>query len=345
MSTVTRPHTDDPRLRPFLDARTEESASAALDSLLHGEPDRVVRDSVRRALGESGIDASHLEDIASQVRLGLVRRLWSRRNGGGEPIENFLGYAVGVAENECYGFLRRRYPERTRFRNRVRYATSHHPGTMLEKDARGVWQCRTRRTGGRTPQPGATRAFLDDPHGWVSATQLETTLPLPALIDALLARLDRQLELDRLVEALATILGIVDTHRLIRRAAPAEEGEEEIPDPAPGIGDLLQQRESLERVWSEIVELPPRQRAALLLNLRDPDGGGILQMLPATGAATAAAIAAALGMETAELETLWGTLPLDDLSIAVRLGLTRQQIINLRKAARARLARRLGGRI
>ena len=33
---------------------------------------------------------------------------------------------------------------------------------------------------------------------------------------------------------------------------------------------------------------------------------------------------------------------LDDLSIARQLGLTRQQIINLRKSARARLSRRLG---
>jgi hypothetical protein len=40
------------------------------------------------------------------------------------------------------------------------------------------------------------------------------------------------------------------------------------------------------------------------------------------------------------LSALWDQLPLDDLSIAARLGVTRQQVINLRKAARARLARR-----
>jgi hypothetical protein len=34
-------------------------------------------------------------------------------------------------------------------------------------------------------------------------------------------------------------------------------------------------------------------------------------------------------------------LPLDDLELAAHLAVTRQQIINLRKAARARLARRL----
>jgi hypothetical protein len=39
---------------------------------------------------------------------------------------------------------------------------------------------------------------------------------------------------------------------------------------------------------------------------------------------------------------LWKELPLDDLTIAGRLGATRQQVINLRKSARARLVRRLG---
>jgi hypothetical protein len=45
------------------------------------------------------------------------------------------------------------------------------------------------------------------------------------------------------------------------------------------------------------------------------------------------------------LRTLLTRLPLDDLTIAARLGLTRQQVINLRKSARLRLARRLRDRL
>jgi hypothetical protein len=40
---------------------------------------------------------------------------------------------------------------------------------------------------------------------------------------------------------------------------------------------------------------------------------------------------------------MWESLPLDDTAIADRLNLTRQQVINLRKAARMRLARRMAG--
>jgi hypothetical protein len=78
----------------------------------------------------------------------------------------------------------------------------------------------------------------------------------------------------------------------------------------------------------------------LLLNLRDPDGGSALHALPATGLVLMADIARLLELDDRELKTLWDQLPLDDLTIAARLGLTRQQVINLRKSARARLARR-----
>jgi hypothetical protein len=41
------------------------------------------------------------------------------------------------------------------------------------------------------------------------------------------------------------------------------------------------------------------------------------------------------------LAELWNRLPLSDLEIGARLGATQRQVINLRKAARERLARRL----
>jgi hypothetical protein len=41
------------------------------------------------------------------------------------------------------------------------------------------------------------------------------------------------------------------------------------------------------------------------------------------------------------MAAVWNELPLEDAVIAERLGATRQQVINLRKCARARLSRRL----
>ena len=86
--------------------------------------------------------------------------------------------------------------------------------------------------------------------------------------------------------------------------------------------------------------MPVRQRMALLLNLRD-EGGGVAGLLPITGIATVRQIAAALEMADEDFAGLWPRLPLDDASIAGLLGVTRQQVINLRKCARERLARRM----
>jgi hypothetical protein len=62
-----------------------------------------------------------------------------------------------------------------------------------------------------------------------------------------------------------------------------------------------------------------------------------------TGIAGIRAIAEMLSVPAEEFAAMWGKLPLDDLAIAQRLGVTRQQVINLRQAGRKRLGRRLIG--
>ena len=103
----------------------------------------------------------------------------------------------------------------------------------------------------------------------------------------------------------------------------------------------MDQRQQLARLWAEVSELPPAQRTALLLNLRDDSGGSALAFLPPSGVASIREIAKILGMPVEELAGIWGRLPLSDLEIAGRLALSRQQVINLRHSARQRLVRRL----
>jgi hypothetical protein len=105
----------------------------------------------------------------------------------------------------------------------------------------------------------------------------------------------------------------------------------------------VEKRIFLQRLWEEVRELPLAQRAALLLNLREADGRGCLALFPATGVATLRQIAETLEISAERLAELWLQLPLDDATIAGLLDLTRQQVINLRKSARERLARRLKG--
>jgi hypothetical protein len=114
------------------------------------------------------------------------------------------------------------------------------------------------------------------------------------------------------------------------------------PDPVERLDDTLDQQARIRQAWCEIVQLPVRQRVALLLNLRDDQGGSVLAMLPLLKIASIKEIAVALEMPAEDLAALWNELPLEDAAIAGKLGATRQQVSNLRKCARERLLRRLG---
>lgn len=80
----------------------------------------------------------------------------------------------------------------------------------------------------------------------------------------------------------------------------------------------------------------------MLLNLRDDRNESALDLFLFTGTASLTEIATALGKTEEWLAEVWNGLPLADASIASHLALERQQIINLRRTARARLARRMG---
>jgi hypothetical protein len=110
----------------------------------------------------------------------------------------------------------------------------------------------------------------------------------------------------------------------------------------PATDDQLDRQRFLERVWTEIRALPVRQRVALLLNLAGPSSQDMLSLLPVTGVASWPEIATALDMDAVRLQALVPGLPHDDHTIAGLLQVTRRQVINLRKCARERLARRLG---
>ena len=175
-----------------------------------------------------------------------------------------------------------------------------------------------------------------------------------AFVHATLAALGRPCRFATLVAAIGACLGEEDVPAAAAGGGGAGGGRgqdgredglpseaERLRDQRPAILDVLTHREHLERLWGEIRELPPRQRAALLLNLRDDEGRGMIELWPQTGIAPLADLARALELTEAALRELWPTLPRDDQWIAERLGVTRRQVINLRKCARERLARRL----
>jgi len=147
-------------------------------------------------------------------------------------------------------------------------------------------------------------------------------------------------DLDLLVDGIGGMLGI-DNRTPLWTSTLDGDAAAQVADPAGSVAQTLAYRQYLARLWGEVCELPVNQRLAILLNLRDNDGGAALPLLPVIGIASIRQIAAALEMPALDLAALWPELPLDDARIAARLNLTRQQVINLRKSGRERLGRRM----
>jgi len=126
-----------------------------------------------------------------------------------------------------------------------------------------------------------------------------------------------------------------------QRLVPAEAAPSERIDETASVESALVYRSALMLVWREIDLLPPKQRVALLLGLRDENGSALTSLLILLRIVTFDEFAAAVELTPEELAALWDQLPLPDMVIAERLDLNRQQVINLRKSARDRLGRRL----
>lgn len=337
----------DPLLYPFLRELDDAEWKQLSADLVADHIDPIVRSVVQRRLGHSSgsrVPDSEAEDVRAEALLRLLARL-RRARLEEEPILDLRSYVATMAGNACDDHLRRKYPERSRLKNRVRYALKHRTEFSLDRDGFGDWQAGLAAWLKVPPLHDASRLqqVRSDPQSLAGVLRPvdPSGQDLVGLVVALLAWVGQPLEIDELVGAVARLWGVHDAASLAG-ADEKVQGLEQLPDPHPNVAAESEDRVVLQLLWNEVRELPLRQRAALLLNLRETGGASILDLLPATGVASLRDIAEALEMSEEALAALWNDLPLRDSAIGERLGLTRQQVINLRKSARERLARRMG---
>ena len=328
----------DALLIPFLNAAQSLESDNVLARLLsaHASPiiKGIIKEKLRLLAGEADLHGQDAEDVYSDVVAQILARLDSLRSDQStdNTIQDFRSYVATATFNACHQYLRRKYPQRWRLKNRIRYALTH-------RQDFAIWETMGRQICGFA-------AWCD--HEMKPATNMELRqLPedvraLPDLLAAIFTEAGAPIEIDTLVTIVADLQGITDhsTGSIAATNGEIPALEESLPDPSVNVAGEFERRSYMQHLWSEIAELPLTQRQALLLNLKDLHEG-VIALLPLTGAATFRDIARALAMTAEELAELWNKLPLDDATIAGRLGLTRQQIINLRKSARARLARRM----
>jgi RNA polymerase sigma factor (sigma-70 family) len=338
-------------LHPYLLSSREPESSEILEQLICDFAQPIIQDIVSFKLrlwpsGEgTGSDKQDAEDICGEVILRLMNRLHDlKQNPAHKPIANLRSYFAVMAYNACDEYLRKKYPARHRFKNKIRYLLSRQKDFALWETDDRRWLAgyqewrntdwsghRTREVDNLEPDPGVVNAAR------ASSTRSGET-DLATVIDEVFNRTRRPIELDALVRALAEICGI----REQPASSPAEgDARDAFEDPWIPLDQAMDNRALVARVWQEISALPPKQRTALLLNLRDSDGNSLLTLLPRIRIASIRDIARALELDPETLASIWNQLPLEDSAIADRLELTRQQVINLRKSARERLARRV----
>jgi hypothetical protein len=342
--------TDEAEAQRFLERLIDEHALSVIDGILKHrwlEHPRDAASSNRRRTQSTGeLDA---EDIRSTVVAQLVKRLKAlRADAAGDTIRDFPAYVAGTTRRACDDELQKRYPRRDRLKRKLRYVLTHQPGFALWEGGDGEplggfdeWREQPK----TLPHARRAQALREDPQHFAKSCLAGGTaagMELADLLEAIFNWLGGPLPLVLLVTVSAELLGIKDP---VPAAPTEQESLDETlvgqPDPQVDVAGEVVARESLQELWTEIRELVLPQRVALLLNLRDERGRGVIDLLPLRRIATIREIAGALEMPDEQLAALWNRLPLNDDTIADHLGLSRQQVINLRKAARARLVRRM----
>jgi DNA-directed RNA polymerase specialized sigma24 family protein len=340
---IVSPAQTDELLHPFLlasDERGEEDALAAL-FVEHVAP--VTRPILTHKLqfytrqGTRQFNHPDVEEVYQDVHTRLLRRLRAlKADPVGKPINNLHSYVAALTRTTCDDYLRHKYPQRRYLKDKLRYQLTTRTEFALWETADGAWLA------GLANQIGQTILELPDRDSLVTRLGALDSHAQSAqeLLHAIFHAAAQPLELEYLTALVASLWGIEDRpHESLDESGSALAEQLVYPQVDPAA--VLESRQLLDRLWTEICQLPRRQRIALLFNLRSQQGINVITLLPATGIASIEQIAAALEIPLPEFKQLWATLPLDDLRLAQYLCATRQQVINLRRSARDRLARRL----
>jgi len=323
----------DPVLAPLVTARTPHDVAAEIDRLLI-ERVQPVAQAVARLYRSRGLWARaplDTDDAVAQVLLRMTVALRDTAAGtAATPIASLDDYVAVATHNACHALLRAHAPARARLRARVRYVCTHDPALTLRDDRpRGLVTGLVERV-----HPEALMADRTDID--TALNRIDPRATLPAQVRAIATACGHPMHFDDLVDALARHVGVDET--VVGTDHPAMTG---LRDVQPPVDAAMADRAFLVFVWNEIRELPVNQRRALLLNLRDDQHRGMIGLLPLVGLASADEIADVLEWPREAFAAVWNDLPRDDEWIAAELGVTRRQVINLRKCARERLGRRV----
>lgn len=333
-------HTLDPLLLPYL-AATEKVVDRCLEGIIiqHAQP--VIEPIMRRKFGlwvasdGAAPPLSDADDLQQDVVLSLIQVLAKLRQQPDKyGLPNFRGYVARITYNAWNLYLRQRFPKRARLKNRLRYLAR-----LQENCNFRAWADETGETwfAKRTDGPNL-------PPSRLSVAQMVSIirenylgyaqLPLEELAQVLLKYANGASRLDVVVSVVAELRHIYDgPPQDLKRV------EFHLDNNTPSVEERLIWHEQLDTLWPQIQRLSPNHRSALLLS--GGKGYDIVAELVLQHITGIAELAAALSITPKKLAEIWPTLPWNDKRIAAQLSLQPQQVIALRRCARACLWRNL----
>ena len=335
----------DPLLLPFLAAGDAPEEAAVLARLNVEQIEPIIKRGVGyklrfyRPQGGRDLPRPEFEEIYNDIHLRLIKRLRElKQDPDRNQIANLRAYVATVTRNTCDEYLRHRYPLRRSLKDKVRRHLLSHPEFALWEDVEHNWLAGLSAWQHHDRALDITGVELQEQLRPIWHTVDVQRLELHPLLTTIFDVAHAPLEIDELTALIAKLWAIEDHPAEPLDGNTGASGDRQV---ETSLSRIIEQRQLLRFLWGEICQLPRRQRVALLLNLKNPQGINIITLLPVTGIATFEEVARTLEIPLAEFEQLWADLPLDDLSIAAYLGATRQQVINLRKTARERLLKRM----
>jgi RNA polymerase sigma factor (sigma-70 family) len=331
-------------LLPLLEEGKEKETFLSEIIAIHAEP--IIKKIVHYRLG---IFSDHMNtkeswnaaDVCGNAIMRLLSHLSKFTKDPREhPIRDFRGYAAVVAHHACNQYFRDKFPRRTQLQNKLRYLLNHNSDYALwkEKDevVCGLTQWKNQPASTQVQESANSLKNLQ-----LNLSEQSEPAKLSSALKDIFKIIGSPLLFDDLLKLMINALGIQERKQAEEPKDRKENILEQIEDQRMDVATEIEQRIYLKRLWSEMIDLPLRQRMALLLSIRDAEGSSVLYLFPMTGGASILEIAKSLEIPVEDFAELWSKLPLDDNGIAEHLGLTRQQVINLRRSARERLARRM----
>jgi RNA polymerase sigma factor (sigma-70 family) len=225
------------------------------------------------------------EDLFQEIMTKIVQALHDLHSPrANTDIQNLKQYVARIASNACNDVLRTKSPARARLKNNLRFLLTHHRDFA-------VWKIEGETLSGfaawrDTTQSESSQRELFDIEGTIAtfrSTQFRNEgikqVPLTRVVAELFRWVGSPVELDSLVNAVATLLDVKDFPDETIDENNVEHAEALIAENTVTTGSRLEEQALLRELWQALRELSAQQRDVFCFGFEDQSGRDLFTVL------------------------------------------------------------------